>query len=93
MQGKGSREQGNLVVKEAVAAMMHKWTSAFRLELAPAPYYPALPCPALSRLSFLFCLVASNRFPTLYMCSIAQQHTRVQSSNPHTTAAVVAWLA
>ena len=30
MQGKGSREQGNLVVKEAVAAMMHKWNSAFR---------------------------------------------------------------
>ena len=30
VQGKGSREQGNLVVKEAVAAMMHKWHSAFR---------------------------------------------------------------
>ena len=30
LQGKGSREQGNLVVKEAVAAMMHKWNSAFR---------------------------------------------------------------
>ncbi len=30
VQGKGSREQGNLVVKEAVAAMMHKWKSAFR---------------------------------------------------------------
>ncbi len=30
VQGKGSREQGNLVVKEAVAAMMHKWNSAFR---------------------------------------------------------------
>lgn len=32
--GKGSREQGNLVVKEAVAAMMHKWNSAFRPAMA-----------------------------------------------------------
>ena len=28
--GKSSKEQGNLVVKEAVAAMMHKWQAPFR---------------------------------------------------------------
>ena len=28
--GKSSKEQGNLVVKEAVAAMMHQWQAPFR---------------------------------------------------------------
>ena len=51
VQGKGSREQGNLVVKEAVAAMMHKWNSAFRSvetfghACGPAST-PVLPCVA-----------------------------------------------
>lgn len=62
MQGKGSREQGNLVVKEAVAAMMHKWTSAFRLEiaLAPAPYCPALPYLDLSLHSVFLVSILPN---------------------------------
>lgn len=33
--GKGSKEQGNLVVKEAVAAIMALWQAPFRFALSP----------------------------------------------------------
>jgi hypothetical protein len=39
LQGKSSKEQGNLVVKEAVAAMMAGWGAPFRCACCHAPYH------------------------------------------------------